>query len=83
MDGPPLYETNQSNIRLGSFWQTGQQVQASCPCGHVGIVPTGMLVRKYGAECYLADERLAQIARSIRCKECGRRGPGLRIVTAA
>lgn len=82
LNGPPLYETDFPNIRLGSLPFHRQRVEAACECGRVAEVHTGLLIRKYGDECYLTEHRLALIAQSLFCKDCKKRGPGLRIVVS-
>lgn len=80
LNGRPLYRTEFPNIRLGSLPFNRQHVEAECACGRVAEVHTGLLIRKYGDECYLTEHRLAIIAQSLFCKDCKRRGPRLRIV---
>ncbi len=74
-------EETPATVRLRDWFHHHWQVQATCQqCGRVATVHRGELLRRYGDEARLTQDKLDDIASRIVCIRCKARGPKLEVV---
>ena len=66
-----------ASIRAGDYWRFGLSVKAECICGRSRIVSPSVLIKLYGDEARLGDDRLGMLASKLVCGSCGARNPKL------
>lgn len=65
---------NPALVDLCDWFYHRWQVQAECRCGRVAVVHRGELLRQYGEKARFPPERLAVLARRLKCIRCGVKG---------
>ena len=75
---PPV--TDPQLIPIGDWWKRHWQLQATCSCGRVSNVHPAELLKRYGDNARMDNDRMARLAPHLKCIRCGARSPKLKMV---